>query len=1125
MKAGKAVAWDMASKREPRSDDDYGFMNGSDKELMSQSDGDDQANPPEVISLRKPREYSFSGVDYKLFGKFDREAMKTMFKDIENAPKKLINTLKVVKSLNLSIAQYRTLYDCILSDGYWDEAPKDLRTLYKLANELTGSLFKPVEVKVSEELTITKQTFCSVVASMLSIERLRNELVRTNKDVNEPILELLLAGKTPKQPSTITDLWDGLEWILSMNRGNPNLAKAYFKSKERGEFPLIVHFYPFFDGVCLNQGSNPVDQRQNALFVSAGELTKECRSVGNRFGYHHLSLFNQKPKGLVDVVMRSYDEELQLLADGIAIYCPATDKVYRVFGFLCGMIGDLPARQEFGGLTISSVGLFPCTFCEATQIGSAKKVIPEGVRCKMNCTEDGPATYPERPRVITYKLPGKGVESYPFVYDLPSFNWPKGLLPDVMHQVHIGEATRHFSHLFNFMQSYMFNKNVVLYWTLVSQDFKRLLGVNNVDSHHGFHDAASFKSLPASAKMNFLRLSPGILDSFMSTLKPLLKDASIWHEFVLRFDIWKKLCRISNVLCSYSLQRSELDALGAEIRVYSSSMCEAYVESRYCTVNTHMLEHWPEVIHLYGLPRSFWAYPFEYGMRWFKDLMININFVDSHLTIFARLMSCMSSDFVAEILEPGTVIPSLFTKPKNAGEPCDDSRLLKLKISEAVFNGSQAKVRRTRAGKRGSFALLGDMSSSAPEIGELIEVFQRKADGKLVLKFEIIGLLKNGHTVLFGIEERTKLVFSRSVHTFVQIYVGNEGIKTGAVGRLAAYLQTVGPPPSYFNQPAAVPVLAKESDRSNETTSQDAELSLKKRKIMVTVNLCSAENTKLSPNAALQAAPPTDIHELSSDDDNTVSNQIFLEEDCFESIEELMVLLLEADSEKWFSTDAIDYFQMLLARRCHVKWNTSLISPNSLPFDTPGRDQDSGNGSQLFQVHNIDNKHWVCSYLRDGVVYVVDSLCWQIRQPLEFTIMTQLVKIWVPFIVPAQMKKLLVKRVSAQSQINEYDCGPFALAFCYAAAAELNVGAVRFDGPTLRRQLMGCFEAKRFLDLSYIESSEPVSFHNCDISLACSCKGVDVRNDFAICQRCLKACHRPCIIMYKGTCPNCSGKR
>lgn len=66
---------------------------------------------------------------------------------------------------------------------------------------------------------------------------------------------------------------------------------------------------------------------------------------------------------MVDTVIKSYDGELELLDDGIPIYCHATK-----FAFLCGMIGGLPARHKFSGLTVSSAGGFPCTFCEATQI-------------------------------------------------------------------------------------------------------------------------------------------------------------------------------------------------------------------------------------------------------------------------------------------------------------------------------------------------------------------------------------------------------------------------------------------------------------------------------------------------------------------------------------------------------------------------------------------------------------------------------------------------------------------------------------------------------------------------------------------------------------------------------------
>ena len=581
----------------------------------------------------------------------------------------------------------------------WTKAPSKLGRLFEKVERLGGPFTAPRMFTNN----VGKQLGVLPIRAALSHWLAAKNLYSIIKEVNEnhTLPGLTSEARAPwVAPDVFSEQWDGSEWQDGPLRSKPDLGNLLREDLASGKTALVFHLNFFADGVT-RMDTKTSELKLTVLSLTIGEIPKGLRGEGSVLGHIPLCIYKTDAFNVQDV-LKSYNEELEMLRTGVDMYSVAGQETVKVYAFPALVVADYPASREVGGLCTTASARRPCSYCRVRQKrkpnncsfgcrNGVAKILPENeyrdsiwwARFRRMCLRHQDRQLTAYMKKYSVKLADPAIASW------PSMDFSACLTLDLMHQQFIGDTKRHFNHLIQKIESKLSNMkengipvayNWEEWWKDLSRRFKSFLSTNGVHTMSTLRKLSDFNQLPAYSIMMFSRFSKCIFED--TNMKKPFEKAECQPELAT----WILRCEAVTALSQSSMTADEALKVGNDIEIIVGQCCRQYV--KFCTVNSHNSRHWLDCIIRYGPPRCYWAFPFERKMSWLKSFFSKVNFKDAYKTITRRARAFVSLAVFHEVLQPGSKAHGRFYSNKQPSE----ANLILSDGAHVTFNGRHTKV-------------------------------------------------------------------------------------------------------------------------------------------------------------------------------------------------------------------------------------------------------------------------------------------------------------------------------------------------------------------------------------------------------------------------------------------------
>lgn len=551
--------------------------------------------------------------------------------------------------------------------------PTTIKTLTRHLVSTMSPFHVTQNVELENSRTLPYLQPLSALATWLACKTSTELILRTNTQHTLPMLDAILDGgyigerdsvlEPARHSKDYAEAWDGSDWIPSIIRGGQDVLQKYLECKNNGLEAIFCHIDLHADGLSF-MGSASQQKNLNLVTISLSEFPKGFRTEGSKLVNFPVALHpvrngtNLKPIDIQEV-LKVLTPDFERLSEGVDIYSIALGRTVRVFAFPFRILGDYPARCEMISHSTSAAN-HPCYYCPVRHYSCRASDEVRAGPCDMGCLLEAGPCQPEcfddqsfRTNSITGVL---GFNSPAEVLNWPSLEFPFSVSIDLMHQAFLGDCRRHFLRFGSELERGKTKVQCEEMWKLVSQEFGRLLMANKITAKYYFKDLNSWaKDLGAYSIMLFVKLSCLILR----------KLRLITYSLEEPFHVWRRRVHVTELLCSDIIRAADMDILKGSIVALIRACCRRYsnIENgtriSFCTINTHMLLHYPACIRKHGPPRSSWCFPYELKIGNIKRLLENTNNQDVPKHLFRRIHINHASQLALEISKPLSIVPGL----------------------------------------------------------------------------------------------------------------------------------------------------------------------------------------------------------------------------------------------------------------------------------------------------------------------------------------------------------------------------------------------------------------------------------------------------------------------------------
>jgi hypothetical protein len=304
-----------------------------------------------------------------------------------------------------------------------------------------------------------------------------------------------------------------------------------------------------------------------------------------------------------------FTDEMRQLASGLLMSLSNNAKV-MVFAYCYGILGDIPARKQFFGLSSVVFNGHPCPNCNIL-LDDIKRSLQEDeelLRCFnfTNVTRDKTIA-PADDQFFQFF----GVKYIAAVTLWPGQANFDSCLIDIMHLGYLGLW-------FKYFLAFMEKLRKPALWGSLNDEYKQYCIVNKMtDAYYKFQNATDFKGLKANRFKHFMEVSLHIFEK--------LDVYSFLHDDSAKqmYQNWITLVNLNVLLTAQVFTNARLRLIDQLISSFLTYLASDM--SDLMTLNAHILVHLTRQIKLYGPPVEYWCFPSERFIKPLKRFFLNTN--------------------------------------------------------------------------------------------------------------------------------------------------------------------------------------------------------------------------------------------------------------------------------------------------------------------------------------------------------------------------------------------------------------------------------------------------------------------------------------------------------------------